>query len=407
MALALSEEQRLIVGDVARWYERQGLPGLLGVSLGFLENHGFDPWNTTGDNGKSGGIFQVYTPAHPPHPITHWLGRSGTVRAMELMRTRWLGAYHKVPVLFGPDPAVFLLWWWKPAQGGSHPLTLAECRVAVERAREALALVGGEKPMGIQKPAIVWEPAHSDNYAVGRGGVLFEGLCLHITDGGKPGGWFAMSLAQRRAAFAAQGRDPNLAGVGATHFSVSREDEPAAQHVSLLHSPYAQGLIQGRGWQTPLIAENPGISPNSFLVSYEHAARRGEKFTPVQWRRSVALGAWAWVTEIEPHAHRTGATLSRKHVLQHSDVDSMSRAMCAGLTEAEMERYIADLAAEVARIKGGVVPPAPPVPEPKPPVKDYRALALAEIEGMIAAAMDDKLRAEVRILTGHEKLAKL
>lgn len=265
------------------------------------------------------------------------------------------------------------------------------------RAHEAIAQVfQGEQPVAqIPMPGITWEPAHPDNYRVGRGGVRFEGICLHITDGGKPGGWFAMSLAQRRAAFAAQGRDPNLAGVGATHYSVSRVDEDVAQHVSLGNEPFAQGLIQGRGWSDELVVANPGLSPSTYLISIEHAARKGEKFTDVQWRRSVHLSSWLWQTEVQPHVAITGATLDRRCIKQHSDIDSVDRAFCAGLTEAEMARYIEDMRVMMA---GPVEPPPPPV--------DPRDTRIQELLNAITVQATD-LSARADLLEGQAAAARV
>src|SRR5918998_5584327 len=130
----LNAEQIAIVRDIREFAVGVALPPLLLVGLGYLENTGFDPYDTTGDEGRSVGIFQIHLPAHPPWPAAHWLGREGTRNAMAEMRTRWLRAYRAMPSRFEADPAAFLYAWWRPAQGGNAPLTPERCRWAIERA---------------------------------------------------------------------------------------------------------------------------------------------------------------------------------------------------------------------------------------------------------------------------------
>jgi hypothetical protein len=141
----LNAEQIAIVRDIREFAVEVGLPPLLLVGLGYLENTGFDPYDTTGDDGRSVGIFQIHLPAHPPWPAAHWLGREGTRNAMAEMRTRWLRAYRAMPSRFEADPAAFLYAWWRPAQGGDAPLTPERCRWAIERARAALAAADGDE----------------------------------------------------------------------------------------------------------------------------------------------------------------------------------------------------------------------------------------------------------------------
>jgi hypothetical protein len=211
----------------------------------------------------------------------------------------------------------------------------------------------------IEKPAILWLPAHSDNINVRPGGIMYEALVVHTTAGGKTveqlGAWF--------------GGGNIAAGLrGSTHYGVGT-DGRISQHVQLWQQPIAHG--QESGSTEPLVIANGTISANAWAIGCEtlDGGVPGSCTEP-QFQAIVHLFAWLWQTEILPHAAKTGAKLDRDHVLRHSELAPRSKPLCPSWPEERMKR----LMVEMQRMLDS----ARPEPEPAPDPRDERIRRLEE-----------------------------
>lgn len=342
--MPLTTEQITIVRDIRDTYAVNGMPSLLGVALGYLENEAFDPWNRTGDGGTSVGIFQIHLPAHGG-PAERWLGIEGTRNAMQRMMSRWLNAYAAMPSRFETDPALFLHQWWKPAQGGSAQPSIERCRLAIDRARAALreAEGSGDQIM-IPEPSIQWVGANANNFERGRGDISLEAVVLHLTEGGMPGPWF---------------NDPRARA--STNYAVSKTGR-IEQYVALADTAYAHGIVEvAQSAARPLIQANWGINPNLWAASIEFEGttadvQAGRVPTPAQKVAAVHLTAWLFATELFDPAANARPLPSRETILMHRDISPRSRT-CPVWSE---QVHAETIAAVQEKLR-----PAPK-PDPKP-----------------------------------------
>lgn len=235
----------------------------------------------------------------------------------------------------------------------------------------------------VERPPIIFIPAHSQNINTRPAGVRYEALVVHTTAGGSTieqlGAWF--------------GGGNIAAGLrGSTHFGVDRTGR-IGQFVDLSQQPIAHG--QESGSTAKLVRDNPGVSANAWAIGVEHLdAGSPGSVTPAQVEASAWLMAWLWETVIAPHAATTGAVLDRDHLLQHRDLAPVSKPLCASWPEVRMVDHIARIGARLN-------------PPPQPPVIDWRAFYLDELHGQIAGGRDDATRAAVRIETATRKLSEV
>ena len=187
----------------------------------------------------------------------------------------------------------------------------------------------------IQSPVIKWKGAAPGNWEKDRDGFKPEALVLHITD--QVGGGLA--------ALDNWFNNP-AAGVSA-HFGVGKAGEVHG-YVNVHDTAFANGKVE-QGYTAKLIDENPGVNPNSYLISIEHEGRTGETLTPAQWVANTRLAAYLCESVLLPHAGSTGFAITRDRILMHRDITPKTRDRCPGWGEAYQEAYIN----EVARILGG------------------------------------------------------
>lgn len=382
---ALTAEQRAITADIRDFATANGLPPLLLVALGWLENSSFDPWNTTGDNGQSVGIFQIHLPAHGG-PAEKWLGREGTQAAMRLMLWRWRTAYDAMGFRFDEEPVEFLQTWWQPAQGGSALPSYDQCRIAVAKARLALAEVGDEEPpMTVEKPPIAWFGCAPHNYTSGRNPRIgHEAIVIHTTAG-------QSTIEQLAAWFGGMNRDRNGNLIrGSTNFGVD-VNGAIGQFVALTDTPIANG--QEEGVTGGLFSENQGISANLWTISIEHLDRGVPgSVTDIQFERSAWLAAWLFDVVLFRSSARPVPTIDRTHVLGHYQSAPASRPHCPSWPEERFTRYIARVAA--------IVETGNPEP-PRDLVRDLIDVVTVEMRQheenerlALAAASEERMRAD-------------
>lgn len=203
----------------------------------------------------------------------------------------------------------------------------------------------------VEKPPILWLPAHPQNVLARPAGLLWEGLVAHTTAGGT-------TIAQLGAWFGGLNIQQGLRG--STHFGVDR-DGVIGQFVNLDNSAIAHG--QDPGSTAFLVRENPGLSMNHVAIGIEHLdAGVPGSVTQKQLDASAWLMAWLWQEYIAPNAHITAATLDLNHLVQHKDFAPVSKPLCASWTPARMQEHL-------ARTQTLLSPPQP-VP---PPVTDWEA----------------------------------
>lgn len=270
--------------------------------------------------------------------------------------------------------------------------------------------------MPVAKPPVTFVPAHPSNFSKGRGGMAWEGLTIHTTDGGA-------SIAALDSWFA------NPAAKASTHFGIG-QDGTIHQYVSLDDTAFAHGVINQP--TAPILAENPGVNPNQWLIGIEHLdGGTPGTITPAQFAASVKLAAWLFDAVILP-GMATMVRIDRNHIIGHGEIDSVNRKFCPSWPAARFDDYIKQVQALVA----GTPPKPVPVPDPRDArIRDLEAQAAsqqalidnlngvvtdtvdqltrlggayrAELEGIIRAADDDAMRAAVRRADALAKIAGL
>ncbi len=169
-------------------------------------------------------------------------------------------------------------------------------------------------------PGATWHP--SPNLWPGRDGWRVDGIVLHGTAGGDGPGV---------AAFLS---DP--ATEASTHYVIG-QDGAVFQLVRLADSAWGNGIPVQPAW--PLVAERPGVNPNRYTVSIEHAkcsADNSDRLTERQLSSSVALVRWL-LAEL-PRRDLAGDHLLghlaagdvAAVVIGHCAIDSVTRAHCPG-----------------------------------------------------------------------------
>ena len=231
----------------------------------------------------------------------------------------------------------------------------------------------------VAKPPIIWTPGHPSNAYPDRRGCAFEGVVLHIMDGTAAGcaAWFADPAAYAGALF----------GTG--------KDGHIYQYFTLEQGPFNHGAIES-GYTAKLLDENPGLNPNWWLVGNEHEGRSGDPIPSAQWSSSVHLTAWLFQDVFFPGG-ATGVAVDRDHILRHGDISPRTRPNCPGWGEVIIAKYINDVKDMLA----------PRVSIPPPIVETFRPRYIEELQGIIGAAQDDRVRADVRVATAQAKLRGL
>lgn len=202
----------------------------------------------------------------------------------------------------------------------------------------------------IEKPPMVWRPAHRDNYYPGRFGALYEALVAHASDGdGSPAPWF---------------QDPHAGA--STPYGIL-PDGTIEQYVSLDNTAMAHGIVEVEYADArKLIRDNWGLSPNLWAIGVEVVGttaqiKAGLRPT-VEQRRSFAwLGAWLFAEVILPNAARTGAVVDRDHFLMHREISPGSRT-CPVWAEPVQLGVLADIEAILESGETVVIPVFPPRP---------------------------------------------
>lgn len=183
-------------------------------------------------------------------------------------------------------------------------------------AREASPAADGPPDV----PGAIWHP--SPNFWPGRDGLRVEGIVLHGTAGGDGPG-VAASLS-----------DP--ATEASTHFVIG-QDGGVLQLVRLRDSAWGNGIPVEPRW--PVVLERPGVNPNRYTVSIEHAKfspDNSDPLTEAQLRASVGLVRLllGLLPQRRLAGHRLlAATASGElsaAVVGHCEIDSVTRAHCPG-----------------------------------------------------------------------------
>jgi N-acetylmuramoyl-L-alanine amidase len=157
---------------------------------------------------------------------------------------------------------------------------------------------------------IIRKPVAPGNFHHGRGGHKIQAIVIHIADGSAKSciNWFADPHAHVSSNY--------LVDVdGAIYQFVDEKDSAAAQ--GIVDRPSAK-----------ILGKNPGVNPNAFCVSIEHAGRNGDKMTEAQKASSVAL--------LKDIAARNGIPLDRNHVIGHHEIRFSKPCPGAGINVGEL-----------------------------------------------------------------------
>lgn len=376
---------------LSAWAGVLSLPPVLPVAVFMGESNG--DLNAIGDQGRAFGGLQTRADVWG-YPGGQWLGLQGLARSITALTPQWQRATR--PLLYEwqrytwPQKVEAFARFWASAQRADADAVSQNAEAAL---RAGYAALEGMNVVTIEKPAIEWKAAAERNYEGGRkdnagGTIAPECWVLHIAQGSFDGiaSWFATPPEKR---------NPPLPS--SAHFSVAK-DGRIRQHVSMENTAFANGIIQD-GFTAKLIRENryadgSFINPNLWTVSCEHEGMSGEAPTPAMFEASTRLCAWVFQTELLV-AGASDVAIDRDHIIRHADISPQDRAGCPGWSES----VIADYIARVRQLVSGPVVP--------PPVEDYRAEWIEELNGIIAAANDDATRAAVRIQDARRKLTEL
>lgn len=193
---------------------------------------------------------------------------------------------------------------------------------------------------------------------------------------------------------------------GSTHFGFGREQAgtltwdrvgvpvaPVHQYMPIVGpcAPWAQGRIQTSALcpmpPSPTIRGMRQGEPNGAFISVENVARTGrDGVTAPQFNSNAMIRAYC--------AAFFGFEVSPLTQLWHSEIDQVTRCDDPGwegaLEDAMQSAARRLLVGDLSGMRGVVTEPAPR------PAVDYRALYIAELQGSLAAARDDVMRAAVR-----------
>jgi N-acetylmuramoyl-L-alanine amidase len=122
-------------------------------------------------------------------------------------------------------------------------------------------------------------------------------------------------------------RSPNNE-VGSAHYCVW-EDGRITQYVGIEHMAWANGLAKDAisRAKSSLVKSKPGINPNKYTVSIEHAGHTG-KLTEAQFEATVWLHK-----HIQSEVKKVyGVTIpfDRTHILGHFEIDPVRKPNCPG-----------------------------------------------------------------------------
>lgn len=194
--------------------------------------------------------------------------------------------------------------------------------------------------MTVAAPSIIQMRGDPANAYPDRRGYLLEGVVIHTAAGTLAGmdAWFANPAAQ-----------------AGTHFGVGRNGE-IHQYFPLSAGPFGHGAIEPGAAAAEVLKNGSTISPNWTHIGVEHDdLGKGALPTNAQFAASAGLVAWLFETVILPNAARTGADVSRRTILRHSEISPVSRPKCPGWPEPLLVRYVETVA-------GLLMPPPPPTP---------------------------------------------
>jgi N-acetyl-anhydromuramyl-L-alanine amidase AmpD len=171
------------------------------------------------------------------------------------------------------------------------------------------------------------------NYWQGRNGLTPKAVVIHTAEGSRAGvdSWFH-----------------NPAAEASAHYLINK-DGSIWQFVREADSAWANGKLNRPNLSDPLIAywSQSGVNPNRETISIETERMHTERLTAPQ------LAALAWlVADIH---RRYGWPKDGSRLLGHNEFDSVDRALCPSLTQAEW-------GALIAAVQGGTVDNAPSTP---------------------------------------------
>jgi N-acetylmuramoyl-L-alanine amidase len=172
-------------------------------------------------------------------------------------------------------------------------------------------------------PGATW--VGSPNFWQGRNGYPTLAIVCHIAQG---------SIEALDATF----QDPQTAV--STHFGVGSAGE-LHQYVHLADSAWGNGIVEPGNTMPSDFP--PGVDPNWFTWSIEHAGFSGVPLTEVQYQTSLGL--------ISQLVALAGFVPDADHVIGHYRISPVTRAYCPG-PAFPWDRLLSDL-------QGGPPPPAP------------------------------------------------
>ena len=160
-------------------------------------------------------------------------------------------------------------------------------------------------------------PRFVDAYLKGdhssRNGQHPEALCMHITDGESAAGAISHWAGPTDAS---------------AHYIVDK-DGTIYRTVREEYAAWANGAVNKPDLTNPLIARwvGAGINPNSCTISIEIVGRPGPIKPAAQWTSVLWLA--------DDVCRRWGIPRDRTHVIGHYQIDSVNRARCPSLTDAQ------------------------------------------------------------------------
>lgn len=147
-----------------------------------------------------------------------------------------------------------------------------------------------------------------------RDGIVPIAIVNHITgsSGKSADNWF---------------RSPNNE-VSSAHFLIW-EDGRISQYVDIKEMAWANGLTKDRipYAKSSLVRSKPGINPNKYTISIEHAGRDGS-LTPAQLEATVWLHKW--IRDQVKKIYGYEIPFNRTHIIGHFEVDPKRKPNCPG-----------------------------------------------------------------------------
>lgn len=179
--------------------------------------------------------------------------------------------------------------------------------------------------MTLSKPTV--DSSYQSPNRDGVGVRQVRAVVWHITQGTDSRGWLC-----------------NPSSGASSNYLIERDGTPF-ELVPPDHAAWANGPMAKSNVDIPIVAEwvRQGINPNAQTVSIEHEGftsnNRGGSLTAAQIETTIQLTAWL--------CQRYGIPPDRQHILRHADIDGVNRPYCPGFSTAEMESWIARVAALV------------------------------------------------------------